>query len=295
MKITLAPIPFYWSKSQIHDFYQQAATWPIDTLCLGETICSKRNELSTRDWLALADSLKDSGKRIVISTLALVSAESELKTVKALCAQTNIDVEANDLSAVNFLFENGRSFSGGPYLNIYNTQTLKRLHQDGMSRWTLPVELGEKELTDFPTTIQQEHLAIETEVMVHGHLPLALSARCFTARALDRPKDQCKKACLEFPNGLPVSSQEDQSLFTLNGIQTLSGSILDLLPEIPSMISLGVDSIRIAPSQFNMESIIKAYANAIQGQPLKKATGAVAPNLACNGYWHGESGFLRCD
>ena len=43
-----------------------------------------------------------------------------------------------------------------------------------------------------------DFIPIETEVMVHGYIPLALSARCFTARALDLPKDQCKRKCIDY-------------------------------------------------------------------------------------------------
>ncbi len=32
----------------------------------------------------------------------------------------------------------------------------------------------------------------EVEVLSYGHLPLAYSARCFTARSEDRPKDECE-------------------------------------------------------------------------------------------------------
>ena len=288
MQITLAPIPFYWPKEQVMAFYEQAKHWPVDRICLGETVCSKRRELRTDDWLAIAQDLKASGKEVVLSTLALLEAESELKTVNRLCEQSEFMVEANDLSAVETLFQAGRPFSAGPYLNLYNAHSLSLLSKDGMTRWTLPVELGKQELTEMIQAIKSEGLSLETEVMVHGYLPLALSARCFTARALDRPKDECKKVCIDYPVGIPVLSQEEQRLFTMNGIQTLSGDVLDLLSAVDELQALDVTAIRIVPSQFEMESIIHTYRKVIDGDLIK--TAPPSSSAYCNGYWYGEAG-----
>jgi hypothetical protein len=41
-------------------FYREAATCPVEVIYLGETACSKRGELGTRDWIALAAGLQSS-------------------------------------------------------------------------------------------------------------------------------------------------------------------------------------------------------------------------------------------
>lgn len=291
MKLTLAPIPFYWPKDQIIEFYQQARSWPVDRICLGETVCSKRRELTQKDWLEIAEDLQAAGKEVAISTLALIEAESELKSLQTLCTQDSIIVEANDLSAVEFLHQNGKQFTGGPFLNIYNVDALKLMHSDGMTSWTLPVELGKDKLADMLEAIEREQLDIKTEVMVHGYLPLALSARCFTARAVERPKDACKKVCIEYPTGIPVDSQEEQRLFNLNGIQTQSGLIQDLLAEVPTLAEMGVNAIRVVPSQQDMAGIVQAYAEVLKGAVKTQAPASSAPY--CNGYWFGEEGMAR--
>lgn len=290
MQLTLAPIPFYWPRDQVLDFYQQAANWPVTRIVVGENVCSKRRELRTDDWLDLARQLRDAGKEVAISTLALLEAESDLKTVERICRQDDISVEANDFSAVNALHQQGLPFSAGPYLNIYNTQTLDLLVTDGMTRWTLPVELGRKTLAALQQHIEHNGLPLQTEVMAHGYLPLALSARCFTARALERPKDACKRVCIEYPTGIPVNSQEDQRLFTMNGIQTLSGHILDLQPQLTDMAALGVDALRISPSQPDMAAIISTYANALSDGHEQATPPSSAPY--CNGYWFDEAGMV---
>lgn len=292
MQITLAPIPFYWPKEKVIEFYEAALSWPVDRIVLGETVCAKRRELKTTDWLALATRIKDAGKDVAISTLALLEAESDLKTVRIICQQSELEVEANDLSAVEVLHGLGKPFSAGPFLNIYNPRTLKLLEEDGLTRWTLPVELGKSYLQTFLSAIEARQINVATEVMVHGHLPLALSARCFTARGLDRPKDQCKRVCLEYPTGISVRSQEGQNLFNINGIQTLSGDILDLRTELHELESLGVDAVRIVPSQMDMADIISAYARTLSGEHIHRTP--VSSAEYCNGYWFGEAGMLRC-
>ncbi|MDX1341581.1 MAG: U32 family peptidase [Reinekea sp.] len=291
MNITLGPIPFYWPKQNVIDFYEAAQDWPVDRIILGETVCSKRREMRLNDWQEVARRLQAAGKEVALSTLALLEAESELKALGSICAQDEFIVEANDLAAVELLFNAGKPFLAGPYLNIYNPKTLDLLCKDGLRSWTLPVELSQVELADMLTAIQDMNLHVSTEVMVHGYLPLALSARCFTARALDRPKDECKRICIDYPTGIPVDSQEHQRLFTMNGIQTLSGDILDLRRELPAIQTMGVNSVRIVPSQYDMANIISAYAAAIKGDLITD----MPPSSAsyCNGYWYGDAGMAH--
>lgn len=313
MKITLAPIPFYWSRESVFDFYKSIETSQVDRVILGETICSKRRELSDQDYIDIGERLVAAGKEVFISSLALLEANSELKSLTTLCKQSPFPIEANDLAVADLCFELGKPFIGGPYLNIYSSSTLKILQKDGMTDWTLPFELGKSELAEFIEVIRSDEINIETEVMVYGYIPLALSARCFTARALDIPKDQCKRRCIEYPEGIPVSSQEGELLFNLNGIQTLSGKVTDLRSELPVMQEMGVDRIRIVPSQFDMLEIIEAFQFDEKGATAPTKDGVITSkepianvqqesnleadfqndDLYCNGYWYGEAGKKR--
>ena len=111
-RLSLGPVLYYWPRQQLLDFYARMADAPVDIIYLGETVCSKRRALRWDDWLGLARELRAAGKEVVLSTLTLIEAESELGYVERLCAQEEFPVEANDLSAVQL--RGGRAFVTGP-------------------------------------------------------------------------------------------------------------------------------------------------------------------------------------
>ena len=90
MKLSLGPPQYFWPRERALAFYREAVRWPLDIIYLGETVCSKRRELGTGDWIALAQELADSGKQIVLSSLALIEAESELGALAAQCLDRRI-------------------------------------------------------------------------------------------------------------------------------------------------------------------------------------------------------------
>lgn len=294
MKLSLGPLLYFWAQDTIEDFYQQITETPVDIIYLGETVCSKRRSLGFDQWLELARSIKSATpeKEVILSTLSLIEAESELKTLRRYCDNGEFTVEANDMAAVQLLSQNHVPFTTGPTINIYNAQTLAILHKQGLQRWVMPVELSRQTLKDILAELETMGIKeqIETEVFSYGHMPLALSARCFTARAHNLPKDQCDLKCIDYPDGLQVSSQEDQSLFTLNGIQTLSGLRYDLFNELQDMRAMGIDIIRISPRSRQTADLVNAYF-----QKMHDLEPTVSHSIAdnCNGYWYGEPGMVQ--
>ena len=294
MKISLGPNLFYWPKTQVEIFYQAMINNPIDIIYLGEVVCSKRHELRVGEWIDLAKSLSGKGKEVVLSTLALIEARSDLSALKKLCNNGDIAIEANDMAAAQLMIEQGLPFYCGPSINLYNGRSVQLMANQGMQRWTMPVELDRHTLKDIREYIDQQGLSnkIQTEVFSYGKLPLAYSARCFTARANNNAKDDCQYACLDYPDGVPLVTQEDKQLFTLNGIQTLSGHCYNLAKEIPLMKELGVDIVRLSPQSLDMEVVIQQFAEAINSHlPMD----SVISSDQCNGYWYGEPGMLRCE
>ena len=288
-RLSVGPITYYWPKADVDAFYAMIAEAPVDIVYLGETICSKRNQLRFEDWLAIAERLAEAGKEVVLSTLSLLEAESELIRLRAICDNGRYLVEANDIGAVNLL--QGRPFVVGHSVNVYNDRTLALLARQGCRRWVLPVELTHETLADMQ---RQRPDGVETEVMVYGRLPLAYSARCFTARAHNLPKDDCRYACIDYPDGLVVTTQDDNRFLSLNGIQTQSARTLNLLPELPRMRELGVDIIRISPQSNGTEHVIDLFHQALIGDvdsgDVDAQLARLMPTGPCDGYWHGNAG-----
>jgi collagenase-like PrtC family protease len=293
VRLSLGPIQYHWSKEKMLDFYRTVETTPVDIVYLGETVCSKRRSFRHRDWIEVAERLQSAGKEVVLSTLALLEANSELGYVRKLCNNGQFTIEANDMSAVQMLA--GKThFIGGASLNIYNSRTLRKLVGLGMTRWVLPVELSKSSLAGF----QKETLAgIENEVLGWGRLPLAYSARCYTARAHKVPKDACEYCCIDYPDGLMLSTREDENFLIINGIQTQSAKVHSLVHDLHDPAS-EVDILRISPQSSGTERVISLFAQARAGALTAKDVvhelQPFAPVGFCDGYWHDQAGMDLC-
>lgn len=288
LKLALGPLTYFWPRARVFEFYAQIAGAPVDSVYLGETVCSKRRELRLEDWLDIAAQLSAHGKQVVLSTLTLIEAESELAQLRRICLNGNYLVEANDMAAVQILSEHNLPFVAGPFINIYNAMSLRLLMQQGLQRWVMPVELSAATLSG----ILQDMRAVsplqlpQTEVFSYGRLPLAFSARCFTARAYNLPKDDCRFVCAGHEQGMLLRSQEAQRLFTLNGIQTQSADVYNLLPELPTMQAMGVAGVRLSPQLHGMHEIIMQFDAVRRG----KAVTTQQTQPGCNGYWYQRPG-----
>lgn len=293
MKLALEPISYYWPRETVLGFYRAVADSAVDIVYLGETVCSRRHELRLPDWLELAETLAAAGKEVVLSTQALIESESDLKIVRRIAGNGRYLVEANDMGAVRLLEGRGPFVAGAP-LNVYNPQTLELLAALGARRWVAPVEMSRSALAGM---MRSRPEGVETEVFVFGRLPLALSARCFTARRYNLQKDDCQFRCLDHPEGLALRTREGQPFLVLNGVQTQSARILNLAREVPEMARLGVDIVRISPQTAGIGEIAASLKCALRDPGEAAEVAARLDKLAgaetCNGFWHGAPGIER--
>ncbi len=294
MRLSLGPLLYYWSKEDTLAFYDRIAESPVDIVYLGETVCSKRSLMRLEDWLELAGRLATAGKEVVLSTLALLESEAELKRLRRICGNDRFLVEANDMGAVQLMA--GRPFVAGHSVNIYNGRTLSLLAREGLKRWVFPLELSAETLGQMQ---QQRPEGVETEVFAWGRLPLAYSARCFTARAHNLPKDDCQYRCLDYPDGLTLSAQDDTRFLALNGIQTQSAQTFNLVRELERMRALGVDVVRISPQSLKTETVIDTFHRVMNGELAPEEGDArlrrLMPVGPCDGYWHGGAGMAATE
>jgi len=290
--LALGPVSYYWPRDTLFDFYEKAASWPIEMVYLGEVVCAKRHALALDDWLNIADRLTDAGKIVYLSTMTLLEASSELGSLRRICRNGQYPVEANDLAAVYQLHKLGLPFVTGPAINIYNARTLDKLVSLGLHRWTLPVELGAHALREISSAAATK---VKTEVFAWGRLPLAWSARCFTARAEQCSKDNCGFACLNDPDGRLMQTRDDVPFLALNGIQTQSALTHNLAPWMEEILELNVDVLRLSPQSQDMESVVGCFDRIRRAQRPKEADleklETLAPTGCCDGYWHGGAGF----
>ncbi len=317
MKLALGPIPYYWDREHVFEFYDRVANTPSDIVYLGETVCSKRRALRLTDWLDIAGKLASTGKEVVLSTLTLIEAESEVSYLRTIIENGRYAIEANDMAAVNML-EGAASFvtrpvpgaspAGaqsapksapggfviGPHINVYNSRALDVMARAGARRWVMPLELDRETLAALQSARPS---GMETEVFAFGRMPLAFSARCFTARAHNLPKDDCGFRCADYPEGMPLHTREGQSFLNLNGIQVQSGETYNLVNEIGELRSLGVDVLRLAPQAQGIFEIIDVFRRVMDGHlESSVAAGMLAPHQtagSCDGYWHGAPGMYR--
>ena len=292
-KLSLGPLLYYWSRDDVFKFYETIAQTSVDIVYLGETVCSKRRLMRSVDWMNVAQSLQKAGKEVVLSTLTLLEANSESSSLRKICANGQYMVEANDMAAVQMM-SGKKPFVTGPAVNIYNSRTLDILSRSGVKRWTLPVELSKETLTSLH---QNRPDGVETEIFVFGRLPLAYSARCFTARAHNLPKDDCQFRCLDYPDGLMLRTREDESFLVLNGIQTQSAKTQNLIGDIADFIDLEIDVLRISPQSINTEHIINAFHQCLRGEISNSDAEDIIRQYVlsgeCDGYWHGEAGMYQ--
>jgi len=290
MKISLAAVPYFWSKESYQSFYQQLASLPVDIVYLGETVCSKRRSMKFQDWLDIAEMLTGAGKQVVLSTMTLLEAESELGYLSKIAKQKDYLLEANDNAAIQIAQSNDNSFVVGAAINVYNNRSLKLFKKLGMSRWCIPVELGRDDLK--PMISVAKELDVELEYQVFGRMPLAYSARCFTARHHHLPKDDCQYKCFDDEQGILVKTQEGDSFAQINGIQTQSAKVNQLLNHWQQLGAAGIDILRIVPvSAEDTLEVVKQLAMALeQDSALISLKHLNTDYEFCNGYWFQEEG-----
>jgi collagenase-like PrtC family protease len=284
LKVAVGPVLFLWQKTYLEQFYNKVMLSEAECVYLGETVCGKRRLSRLNDYLVWAEKLAKAGKEVVLSSLTLLESSAQLQDLKRLSKHKQYLFEANDLSAVQLLYQLGLPFVIGPAINVYNGYTLAKFAKMGAVRWVMPVELSK----DWLLALQQEYaqlcnLPMQYEVFSYGYLPLAYSARCFTARYYNLAKDQCELICQKHPSGLITQSQEGQALFNLNGIQTMSGQIYNLCEDKASLS----DVAHVARLSFHNMDELSWIEHFVSDEVYQR------PSEHINGFWHQIAG-IQC-
>lgn len=291
-QLTLGPIQFHWPAQQWRDFYFRIADEaPVDRVYLGEVICSKRAPFYEPLYAEVAERLQKSGKEVAYSTLAEVMIAHDRKLVESMCVSDDVLIEANDASALVHL--SGRPHAIGPFLNVYNEDSLSFLAKSGANHICLPAELPGAALAVMASAAAT--LQVSTEVQIYGRIPLALSARCYHARAHGRMKDNCQFICEQDPDGMELSTLEGAAFLTINGIATMSHSCLNLSQELASLKAMGITYFRLSPLSHDMVAVASLFRAALDGAIEASAVTEKLAQLRSdipfsNGFYHKRPG-----
>lgn len=294
-QLTLGPIAYHWSSDARRDFYARIADEaPVDEVYLGEVICSKRAPFHEADLPATIQRLERAGKRVILSTLAEVMLKRERKATGDIAEMDSAEIEVNNAAG---LFARGkRPHRIGPFMNAYNEATIAWMAGQGATHVCLPAEMPAPAIAAAARAAGA--LGLGVEVQVYGRASLAVSARCYHARAHGRTKDNCQFVCEEEPDGMPLRTRDDRPILRVNGIQTLSESYVDLLPEVARLIADGVTHLRLMPQAVDMVAVAQVFRDVLDG---RVPTGEADARLATlsgdaglsNGFYHGTAGYRR--
>lgn len=289
VRLTLGPVLFNWRPERLRDFYfRMADECPVDTVCVGEVVCSKRSPFFAPFVAEVVERLAAAGKEVVLSSLALIMTQREAEQAQALTEMDGVLVEANDVSVASLMA--GRPFVAGPLLNIYNEGTLGYFRALGAVRACLPAELPGPVIG----TLAAQG-GVEVEAQAFGRLPLAISARCYHARSRNLAKDGCQYVCAEDADGMAVDTLDDEPFLAVNGTQTMSYHYLDLLAELAALRGLGVNRFRLWPHSADMVAVAGLFRDVAESRVAAVEAARRLEELCpgaefANGYFHGREG-----
>ena len=154
--------------------------------------------------------------------------------------------------------------------NVVSWHSAKFWYDNGAKRVILGRETSKDQIQEI---MKNKPKDLEVEMFIHGALCWAYSGRCFLSQYLSCRSanlGDCSQSCrwaynmyLEEKNNpgnlMPVETDE-------NGTYILSSKDLCLIKEIPQIIEMGVDSLKIEgrlKTEYYLASIVNVYRNAI--------------------------------
>lgn len=288
MELTLGPVLTQMGRDDMIRFYDEVADLAVNTVYLGEVVCSKRGSLTVDDIGLIGESLERAGKKVVVSTLAIVTSDEELALIRDLAALP-FAIEANDMSVFNIVDAAKKEVLAGPHLLTYNTAGVAFLNNLGVKRFSFPVELPRESIK-----YNIDNTGIDAEVFGFGRVPLAFSWRCYSARASGRTRSECQLDCARHRGGIEIKTLHGEPVFTLNGTSILSARAVCLVEFIDDLKEMGVKAFRVSPVPESSARVVKALSDRIEGRIDTREALEVLKECAgtgfCNGWYHKRPG-----
>ena len=291
LQLHIGPLLYFWPREAVLHFYAGLADSPAAGVVLGEVVCERRRDLKPDDWLALARELTSAGKEVTLATQALIQSEADLRLLRKVAENGDFVVEAGDVSAIALLEQVGARFVLGPHINAYSRAALAEYARVGARRWVAPIELP----LEAVARINVPEPLLPTEVFAFGRMPLAFSARCFTARHHRLSKDDCQFRCKDDADGLLLKTTDGRPFLVLNGIQTMSAGTQCLIGEGDALRAAGVSRLRLSPCGSGFDTVLAQFDAVFNhGRPAAEALAALRraapPGGLVSGFARGHAG-----
>ena len=154
--------------------------------------------------------------------------------------------------------------------NIVSAHTANFWYKNGAKRVILGRELNKKQIKEI---IDETPKDLETEIFVHGAICFGYSGRCFLSDFLagrSANLGDCAQSCRWAYNVYVEEHNKPGNLMPVEyddkGTYIFSSKDLCLIKEIPEIIEMGVDSLKIEgrlKTEYYLASVVNAYRNAI--------------------------------
>ena len=154
--------------------------------------------------------------------------------------------------------------------NIVSGHTANFWYKNGAKRVILARELNKEQIKELINTTPD---SLETEIFIHGAICFGYSGRCFLSDFLagrSANLGDCAQSCRWAYNVYVEENNNPGNLMPVEhddkGTYIFSSKDLCLIKEIPEIIQMGVDSLKIEgrlKTEYYLASVVNAYRNAI--------------------------------
>ena len=234
-----------------------------------------RAEMKDEDLAKTIEYAHEIGKKVytAINIYAWDENYDEIKKQARMLEKLNVDgIIVADGGIVDLLKEEAPSIPIhiSTQANIVSYHTANFWHKNGAKRVILGRELNKKQIKEI---VSNTPMGLETEIFIHGAICFGYSGRCFLSDFLagrSANLGDCAQSCRWAYNLYAEEKNNPGNLIPVEdddkGTYIFSSKDLCLIKEIPEIIDMGVDSLKIEgrlKTEYYLAVVVNTYRNAI--------------------------------
>lgn len=234
-----------------------------------------RAEMEDDDLIKTIRYAHEIGKKVyaAINIYAWDNMYDEIKKQAQILNEEKVDgIIASDAGVIETLKEYAPDIDIhiSTQANIVSYHDANFWHKNGAKRVILARELNKSQIKDI---IDNTPMRLETEIFVHGAICFGYSGRCFLSDFLASRSanlGDCAQSCRWAYNLYAEEVNNPGNLMPIEhdekGTYIFSSKDLCLIKEIPEIIEMGVDSLKIEgrlKTEYYLATVVNAYRNAI--------------------------------